>query len=87
MTFAVSQGPRPSVAIAMALAELEDTPLSQTTFTLADEVDPDALDDLVTDDSPDVTVAFTVTDYHIVAHGNGRVEIRTVEEGSTSPPN
>lgn len=87
MTFSVSRGPRPSVAIAMELAELEDTSLSQTTFTLAEEVDPDALDDLVTDDTHDVTVAFTVDDYRIVAHGNGRVQIRTVEEGSTSPLN
>ncbi|WP_170977488.1 HalOD1 output domain-containing protein [Halorussus salinisoli] len=79
-TFNDSQGTPPSIAIAMTLANLEDTPPSQTSFTLADEVDPDALDALVTGDIHDVEVTFTVNDYLIVAQSNGRVQIRDVEE-------
>ena len=70
----------PSVTIAMALASLEDTPPSRTNFALIDEVDPDALDDLVTDDTHDVRVTFTVDDYVIVAQSNGTVKIHSVEE-------
>lgn len=70
----------PSLAIAMALAALEEKPPSQTTFTLADEVDPDALNDLVTTETNDVGVTFTIDDYLIVAQSNGRVQIRTVKE-------
>lgn len=72
--------PPPSIVIAMALAKLEDTLPSQTNFTLANEIDPDALDDLVTDDTYDVKVTFTVGDYFIVAQSNGRVQIRDIEE-------
>lgn len=79
-TFNAPYGAPPSIAIAMALAELEGTPPSQTGFTLTDEVDPDTLDDLVTDDTDDVRVEFTVDDYLIVAQSNGRVQIRAIEE-------
>ena len=79
-TFNDPGGPPPSIAIAMALANLEDTPPSQTTFTLADEVDPDALDDLVTGDFHDVEVTFTVGDYLIIVQSTGRVQIRDLEE-------
>ncbi|NHN57857.1 MULTISPECIES: HalOD1 output domain-containing protein [Halorussus] len=79
-TFNDPRGAPPSIAIAEALAELEDTPPSRTDFRLADEVDPDALDDLVTDDPLDVRVEFTVDDYLVVVQSNGMVQIRTVEE-------
>lgn len=77
------RGAAPSTAIAMALAELEGTPPSLTGFTLADEVDPDALDDLVTTDG--VRVEFTVDDYLVVARGDGTVQIRTAEGEEGSP--
>lgn len=73
----------PSTAIAVALAELEETPPSRTEFTLADEVDPDALDDLVTTD--DVRVEFTVDDYLVVVRGDGTLHIRTSEGENGSP--
>lgn len=76
----------PSLIIAMTLAKLEDTPPSETDFTLTDEVDPDALDDLVTDDTLDVKVEFTVDDYLIVAQSNGLVQIHSVEKGGQSAP-
>ena len=79
-TFDDPRGAPPSIAIVTALAGLEETPPSRTDFTLADEVDPDALDDLVTGDTPDVRVEFTVGDYLVVVQGNGMVQIRTVGE-------
>lgn len=80
LTFNDPQGPPPSIVIAMALAKLKDTPPSQADFTLADNVDPDALDDLVTDSTRDVRVEFTVEDYLIVAQGNGIVQIQDAED-------
>lgn len=80
LTFSEPRGPPPSIVIAMALAKLEDSPQSQTDFTLADNVDPDALDDLVTDDTRDVRVEFTVDDYLIVVQGNGMVQIQDIED-------
>lgn len=85
-TFDNPQDASPSIVIAMAIAELEDTPPSKTEFTLTDEIDPDALDDIVTDDAHNVTVEFTVDDYIIVAQSNGMVQIRTIEEGDQSTP-
>jgi hypothetical protein len=64
----------------MALADIEDRPPARTKFTLADAIAPGALDDLVTNDTHDVRVEFTVDDYLVVARSNGTVQIREVEE-------
>lgn len=80
LTFNDPRGPPPSIVIAMGLAKLNATPPSQTGFTLADNVDPDALNALVTDSTRDVRVEFTVEDYLIVAQGNGIVQIQDVED-------
>lgn len=79
-TFDDPRGVSPSIAIATALATLEDAPPCRADFTLTDGIDPDALDDLVTDDVHDAMVAFTMDDYVVVAQSNGRVEIRASEE-------
>lgn len=79
-TFTDTQGASPSIAIATTLASLEDTSPCRTDFRLADEVDSDALNDLVTDDDHDVMVAFTIEDYIVVVQSNGRMQILATEE-------
>lgn len=69
-------GEQPCIAIATALARLEETRPGQTNFVLADEIDADALNDLLTVEANDVTVTFTMDDYRVVARSNGKIEIR-----------
>ena len=78
-SFNDSQDGPPSIAIATALASLEETPPSATDFTLTEGVDPDALDTLITDDAHDVVIAFTIADYIVVVQSNGAVEIRDAD--------
>ena len=79
-TFNDSQDASPSIAIATALATLEETPPSATDFTLTEGVNPDALDNLVTDDAHDVSIAFTIADYLVVVQSNGTIRIGDVDE-------
>lgn len=73
--FDETRGPPPSIAVAMALADLEDAPACRTDFTLAATIDPDALDDLVTG-THDARVTFTIQNYLVVVQGDGRIRIR-----------
>lgn len=77
--FEDTRGPSPSVAVATALADLEDTPAYQTDFRLADTIDPDALDALVTA-THNIRVTFPFQNYLVVVQGNGRVLIRRGEK-------
>lgn len=72
-------GPPPSVIVATALADLDDDPAWQTDFTLADTIDPDALDDLVTA-TRGVRVSFPIQQSLVVVQGDGRIEIRQRHE-------
>jgi hypothetical protein len=67
------------VAVATALAALDDDPAWQTDFTLADTIDPDALNDLVTA-TRDVRVTFPVQQALVVIQGDGRIQIRQGDE-------
>ena len=69
-------GTLPSVTIATALASVENTPPYETDFSLADEIDPDTLDELLTNGPEDVEVTFTIEDYRVIAHGDGMVKIQ-----------
>ena len=77
--FDVGCGPPPSVVVATALADLNDDRAWQTDFTLADTIDPDALDDLVTA-TRGVRVSFPIQQSLVVVQGDGRIEIRQRHE-------
>ena len=72
-------GAPPSVTIATGLATMEDVPPHETDFALADEIDPDALDELLTEEADDVAVTFTIDSYRVHAKSDGMVEIQVDE--------
>ena len=58
-----------------AIAEVADVDPTNTVIPLADRVDPDALDDLFTDDVGDVCVSFRVCGLDVFVRSDGRVRI------------
>lgn len=78
-TFSGSHSEQLSITIATALAKLKETPPTKTDFMLANVVDPEALDEFVTDGGQDVLVAFTIDDYHVITDSSGKVQIQSLE--------
>lgn len=72
-------GPPPSVVVATALADLDDDRAWQTDFTLADTIDPDALNDLVTA-TRGVRISFRIQQSLVIVQGDGRIQIRRRHE-------
>jgi len=62
----------PSIAVAEAL----DAARGGSDRPLFDYVDPDALDALVTDADPSMTITFPVEETRVTVHGDGRVFVR-----------
>jgi hypothetical protein len=62
----------PSIAVAEAL----DVAREGSDRPLFDYVDPDALDALVTDSGPSMSVTFAVEEMRVTVHADGRVFVR-----------
>lgn len=75
-----------SVLVCETVAESLQEPM-ETLPPLANEIDLDALDAMVTDDpSQDVTVTFSYAGMRVLVHSGSTVYVRPIREGRKSPP-
>lgn len=79
-TFRPSQDRSVSDAVLQVIADCKETDLTESDFTLYENIDPDALDDLFHyDAAPNLIVDFTVDDVHVRCCAYHGVEIRVID--------
>ncbi|RQG92560.1 HalOD1 output domain-containing protein [Natrarchaeobius chitinivorans] len=75
-----SASPPDSVQVVETIADhLETTPL-EADFTLAEYVEPDALDTLLESDTEQLVVAFTLEELLVTVANDGTIEVRDVDD-------
>jgi len=68
----------PSVTVIETVARIDETPVERLA-PLSESVDPDALDDMFSDDSPDCRVQFRYEDYRITLIDGEELRVAPIE--------